>query len=356
MRQKEYERIRLLPKQFYWSNYHQILHITLNQIPLNSILLISSFCLLFNLSLVISSVQTSLLSATNTFWTTGSPLPSTRSEIAGAALNDKIYIIGGFDETGRSSSSVEVYDPSVDEWSTIAVSSLPQPLDHTAAASYDGKLYVVGGGYLNRDDLSNMLFIYNPINNEWTEGEDLPSPRGALTANFINGTLYVVGGVDIASGTTSSNWAHNPTNNTWIEKAPMPTAREHLTSVVVDNKLYVIGGRTSGMISNVDVNEVYNPVTDKWMVLESMPSQRGGLASAAVNGSIYVFGGEVPASTFDNNERYDTVSNEWSSELPMPTARHGLAAVAVKDTIYVIGGGPQPGGSGSNLNEIFHVR
>jgi hypothetical protein len=50
------------------------------------------------------------------------------------------------------------------------------------------------------------------------------------------------------------------------------------------------------------------------------------------------------------------VSNEWSSELPMPAARHRLAAVAIEDIIYVIGGGPQPGGSGSNINEIFHVR
>jgi hypothetical protein len=41
----------------------------------------------------------------------------------------------------------------------------------------------------------------------------------------------------------------------------------------------------------------------------------------------------------------------------MPTARHGLSAVAANDgKIYVIGGGREPGGSGSNLNEIFHVR
>jgi hypothetical protein len=37
----------------------------------------------------------------------------------------------------------------------------------------------------------------------------------------------------------------------------------------------------------------------------------------------------------------------------MPTARHGLAAVAIDDKIYVIGGGPEPGGSQTNLNEIF---
>ena len=92
-------------------------------------------------------------------WTTGTPMPTPRSEIAGAALNGKVYIIGGFDESGQITTTVEVYDPSADKWTTAA--PLPQPLDHTAASSYDGKLYVVGGGYLSRDALSNKLFIYD---------------------------------------------------------------------------------------------------------------------------------------------------------------------------------------------------
>jgi N-acetylneuraminic acid mutarotase len=84
----------------------------------------------------------------SSFWTTGAPLPTPRSEIAGTALNEKIYIIGGFDESGQSTTTVEVYDPNGDNWTTAA--PLPRPLDHTAATFYDGKLYVVGGGYLNR--------------------------------------------------------------------------------------------------------------------------------------------------------------------------------------------------------------
>jgi len=337
-------------------NYRMLNHRELKSIPFTSL-----FFLSFGLFLAGPSVQASSSSslATDSFWTTEAPMPTARSEIVGAALNNKIYIVGGFDETGRSSNSVEIYDPSVDEWTTstntTATAPLPEPLDHTAAASYNGKLYVVGGGYLDRHDLSNKLYIYDPNTNKWTEGEDLPGPPGALTANFINETLYVVGGVD-ASGTISSNWAYHPANNTWTEKASMPTAREHLTSAVVDDKLYVIGGRTSGMATNVDANEVFDPITDTWTELESMPSQRGGLASAVVNGSIYVFGGEIPSRTFNNNERYDTASNVWRSELPMPTARHGLAAIAFDNIIYVIGGGPEPGGSGSNLNEVFHSR
>jgi N-acetylneuraminic acid mutarotase len=156
----------------------------------------------------------------NAFWSTGAPLPTPRSEIAGAALNGKIYIIGGFDETGQSTTTIEVYDPIADKWTEAA--PLPQPLDHTAAASYDGRLYVVGGGYLSRGTLSDKLFIYDPIPNKWTEGSKLPTARGALTANFINGTLYTVGGID-SLGTSNSNRAYDPRTNMWTERAPMPT-------------------------------------------------------------------------------------------------------------------------------------
>jgi N-acetylneuraminic acid mutarotase len=84
-----------------------------------------------------------------------------------------------------------------------------------------------------------------------------------------------------------------------------------------------------------------------------MPSKRGGLTSAVVNDTIYVFGGEEPSGTFNNNEKYNPKTNTWTSTQSMPTSRHGLAAAAVDDKIYVIGGGPEPGGSQTDLNEIF---
>jgi N-acetylneuraminic acid mutarotase len=76
-------------------------------------------------------------------------------------LNNKICIIGGF-ENGHSTSSVEVYDPVADKWSNIASLSQPldQPLDHSTATSYNGKLYVVGGGYLDRNVLSNKQSVH----------------------------------------------------------------------------------------------------------------------------------------------------------------------------------------------------
>src|SRR5712691_10788973 len=255
-------------------------------------------------------------------WTTGTSSPTPKMESAYTSLGGKIYIVAGYGETGkRNKNSVEVYDSRNNTWNT-AIAPIPVNLNHAAAASYNGKLYVVGG-YLDNKIPSNRLFIYNPSQNLWQEARSMPTTRAALSAQFIDGKLYAVGGTN--TGPLNVNEAYDPVTNTWTEKAPMPTARQHVASAVVNGKLYVIGGRTAGKGSNLGNNEVYDPKANTWSELAPMPTSRGGIAAAVINGNIYVFGGEAPTQTFNNNERYDPIANSWAEESPMPTARHGLA-------------------------------
>lgn len=305
--------------------------------------------------------QRTTAATTESFWTAGAPMPTPRTEVTAAVLKDDIYVIGGFDESGKVTDIVEVYNITNDTWTKAA--PLPEPLHHTAAASYSDKIYVVGG-YTAPWSPSNKLFIYDPFQNEWQEGKQMPTARGALNVNFINGTLYAIGGS--SDRPLNSNEAYDPSNDTWTSKALMPTARHHAGSAVVDGKIFVIGGRISGSLENISANEAYDPKQDEWITnLEAMPSKRSGIAAAVVaaaaspvnSSNIYVFGGEEPSKTFNNNEKYDAKTNKWTSEPPMPTARHGLGAVYTEgNKIYVIGGGPQPGLSVSSVNEIFHVR
>ena len=320
-------------------------------------------CTLLSLFVILGFVFLPNILSQELNWTKEYPMPIARSEIAAAVLNGNLYIIGGFDKSGQSTSTVNVYTPVVDRWNTAA--PLPRSIDHAVAASQGGKMYVVGGGYTLEEGLSDKLFIYNVNTNDWTEGASLPAARGALTANFINGTLYAVGGVD-ASGASNDNLAYDPKTNIWTEKAPMPTAREHLTSAVVDGRLYAIGGRQIDSGSpkvNLNNNEMYNPLNDSWTVVEQMPTKRSGIAAASspVDNNIYVFGGENPfkdegpIKTFDIVEKYNPKTNNWTIEQPMPTARHGLAAISYDNKIYVIAGGNKPGLFVSNVNEVLSL-
>ena len=290
-------------------------------------------------------------------WTIGSPMPTPRTEVAGTSIGNNIYVIGGLDSSGRVLNTVEVYNIDNSSWKSVA--PLPQPLHHTAASSFNNKIYVVGGYSTSIANWvpSDKLFIYDPPLDKWVEGKYMPTARGAMTANFVDGIMFVIGGYG-SSKILDINEAYNPLTNDWeFNKTLMPTPRHHAASTVVDDKLFIIGGRIVGLypIVNSNLNERYDPKEDKWRTLESMPFKRSGISSASINGSIYVFGGEDVIKTFNNNEKYDVKSNKWISLEPLPTARHGLAAVSINDTIFVIGGGPKSGLSVTNVNEIFNV-
>jgi N-acetylneuraminic acid mutarotase len=297
-----------------------------------------------------------------TSWSTGASMPTPREELSGAVLGDKIYLVGGSDDTRNGiTDSVDTYDPRTNQWDSIA--PIPEARDHIGVASYDGKLYAVGG-FNSKDIPTDQLLIYDPRTDRWDEGKPMPTPRGALSAEFVNGTLYAIGGVDNTHNVVSINEAYDPITDTWTQKSSMPTARHHLTSSVVDGKIYAIGGRLLGngiprpvneALSNFNDNEMYDPKQDKWTVLAPMPSKRSGLTSAAVNSSIYVLGGQGLDGALDNNERYDTEINGWSTEDALPTPRLGLDAAAVDGKIYAIGGKSELGNSVSGSNEIFHV-
>ncbi|MGI9567115.1 MAG: Kelch repeat-containing protein [Nitrosopumilus sp.] len=287
---------------------------------------------------------------TREIWESLPMMPTPRTEVVAVAVDEKIFVIGGFDRNGKATDTVEVYDTVNNSWGKV--SPMPEKLHHVgAAAASNNEIYVVGG-YKNGWIATNSMFIYNTDTDTWDIGPTMPTARGALTVQVIDDTLYAVGGANKA--VLSTNESFNIIANTWEAKTDMPTAREHLSSAVVEGKMYVIGGRVMSMTSNLGTNEAYNPQTDKWETLEDMPTARGGLTATAISDTVFVFGGEQQFGTFNQNEQYIPYQAEWKSQMDMPTARHGLGSATVNDRIYVIGGGVVPGLSVSGLNESYY--
>ena len=98
---------------------------------------------------------------------------------------------------------------------------------------------------------------------------------------------------------------------------------------------------------------MYDPSNNQWTRKADLPTARSGITAGVLGGRIYVFGGEAPSGTFHENEAYDPDTNVWDTQAPMPTARHGLGSAVVDGKIYVLCGGPTPGGSFSDVNEVF---
>ena len=159
----------------------------------------------------IAAATTSNNDHTKSFWTNGSPIPTPRTEVSATAVGGSVYVIGGFNAQGQPTNIVEVYNTKNNTWSSAA--PLPHPLHHTAAAtSFDSKIYVIGGYLDSQWNPSNRLFIYDPPKNQWHEGKRMPTARGALTANFVGGILYAVGGQSFLSPSSSPSRILTSTN------------------------------------------------------------------------------------------------------------------------------------------------
>lgn len=309
--------------------------------------------------------NTQVTNSGESFWTSGPDLPTLLHDPSAVILGEKIYIVGGEDWIERARTDiVRVFDITTNQWSIAR--PLPIPLDHIGVSTDGNRIYVVGGftGH-GKKAVSDRLFIYDPKTDVWQEGSRMSEPRGALTADFINGLLYAVGGVNSSRIPVTTNEVYDPISNSWSKTAPMPTARHHHDSAVANGQLYIMGGRILGevkskipeFLTNLNDNEKFDPVNKTWSIQEQMPTKRSALSAAfsPLDGNIYVFGGEGPSGGYNITEKYDTKANTWSSELDMPTPRYALDALAIHDKIYLFGGKITGRTDVTNRVDILHL-
>lgn len=238
--------------------------------------------------------------ATDT-WTPKADLSRDRAVIAAVALEGKIYAIGG--HRGTSNTAVgqtiaEVYDPASDTWTRIA--DLPVDRGNAAVAAVDGKIYVIGGSNILGNSQSEVN-MYDPVADTWTPKARIPLSIHGHRAGVIGGLIYVVGGRSF-SDISNRLYVYDPVTDTWTRKADMVSGRMQPGGVVWENKLYAIGGgQGDGVRKTV---EVYDPVTDTWSPEVDLPAVNVGMGAAVVEGRIYVFGGRREADVFSGHRRH----------------------------------------------------
>lgn len=224
------------------------------------------------------------------------------------------------------------------EW--VYQPSMPTRRLGLAACEVDGKIFVVGGyASANAPGLST-LEVYDPKTETWSSKADMPTARLWLSASAVNGKIYVFGGFQqFGSPPLKTVESYDVAGDTWETLAEMPTARKALSTVVVDGKVYAIGGATA-TDQTLGTVEVYDPGMDSWTAKADMPTPRAMLATSAMNGKIYAFGGPLPGRPgISTVEEYDPETDTWTEKADMPTARWAPVAVPFNDKIYVIGGG-----------------
>jgi N-acetylneuraminic acid mutarotase len=90
-------------------------------------------------------------------WTFQAPMPTGRRGMTSAAVDGKIYVIGGFNYDGEHR-TVEMYNPSLDVWTSKY--SMPTAREGACSAVVSGKIYVIGGQKHN--DFLATIEEYDP--------------------------------------------------------------------------------------------------------------------------------------------------------------------------------------------------
>lgn len=271
-------------------------------------------------------------------WQAHAPLPEPRTEVAAGVARGEIVVVGGFTAAGGNSARVDAYSIVRNTWRRLP--DLPVAVDHAAAASAGGSVYVVGGYGGDRNPLQ-AAFVLGP-DETWRALPAPPDARAAAAAAIAGGRLYVLGGVDGRRGLARVAFAFDLKTRRWA-RVPGPTPREHLAAAAAGTRVYALGGRSAGIDTNTARVEVYDARSRRWTRLASLPQARGGTGAASANGRIVSIGGERPQGTIASVYAYELETRRWRRLADLPTPRHGLGVVANAGRVYAVAGGPEPG-------------
>jgi hypothetical protein len=275
------------------------------------------------------------VTGTPTSWTLRAPPPTERYVPVAAAVDGKLYLIGGRrDPEGFAEvQTVEAFDPATNTWTAKA--PMPTARDEFALAIMGGIIYAVGG-HSNRDGWLATVEAYDPATDTWTTKAPMPTPRAGLVVGDANGTLLAVGGYNYAPGlrVLATVEAYDPVTNTWSVRTPMPTARFYPAVGVIGGTLYVAGGDGQDQGVTLAVVEAYDPSTNSWNSRASMPLAHFWPGFGVVGDRLYVIGGTNNDGRLGIVNSYDPVTDSWSVGPSVP--KGDVTAAVVDGVIYAV--------------------
>ena len=240
------------------------------------------------------------------------------------------------------------YDPPTDKWRPRA--PLPRALDHIGTAALNGKIYAIGGfvgGGVHKDG-QNTAFEYDPALDSWRILAPMKIGRGSVSVVALDGKIHAIGGRDPGGTVLPLHEVYDAATNTWKELAPVPKARDHAAIAVIDGRIHLAGGRFGASTDRTGLHDVFDPKGNTWAAAPPLPTARSGLAGVLYKGLFMVLGGEMPAvGTNAENEAYDAKTDSWRTLAPMPAGRHATGAATDGDHVYVAAGSLTPGGAGA---------
>jgi N-acetylneuraminic acid mutarotase len=253
-------------------------------------------------------------------WTKKKPMALPSHHVALVELNGKIYAFGGFVPPASGPpawvpiDNAWEYDTAADSWKALA--PMPTKRGSPVAAAVNGKIYVIGGASTHPGSSEPAVHParphrsvatveeYDPATNTWRARSPMPTARNHAAIGAVNGKIYVLGGrvgaafVGVSSPTDLVE-EYDPATDQWgAIRARMPTPRSAVAWGVHNGRIYVAGGefQNDQFMAAFRALEAYEPAKNSWTVLPRMPVPRHGLAGGVIGNRLHLVSGDVQSA------------------------------------------------------------
>ena len=182
-----------------------------------------------------------------------------------------------------------------------------------------------------------------PVSIEWEEGAPAPVSCCRQTAVWLNGVVYVGGGLEVGWKDSYTINCYDPVNNSWSSTINSPYCSFAMTTL--NNQLLIVGGRNKSVkrtnqILTMDVGHLKNYT--KMITARSLATADGHQGMLIITG-----GYDEKDKRISSTELFDSNNGSWyiCNNLPQPHSH--LQSVIVDDILYLLGGDNKDGNPSS---------
>jgi hypothetical protein len=262
----------------------------------------------------------------------GLSLPSARSGVAAATFHGRLVVIGGLSAAGTSTPTVITVSSG---GQTATDPPLPSPVHDAAAAALGGRLLLFGGGEFEGSDRIIQVAPGAP-----RQIGSLPQALSDLEAVTIGRRVYVLGGWN-GSATNRDIYAVGPSGQPTIA-GRIPMGVRYAAAAGIGGRVLIAGGE---LASGAPTSAAYafDSRSGRTTPIPSLPAPIDHAAGAAVGDVFYVIGGLRRGALTGTILAWRPGQTRWRSAGRLARPAADGAATSLDGRILLAGGRDQAG-------------
>jgi N-acetylneuraminic acid mutarotase len=282
-------------------------------------------------------------------------MPVAKWEPASLVLDDKLYVLGGYEDRIMSSRRLDVFDPADGSWTQLQ--DLPSKISHVNLVAGDSGFWFAGGMkdkvHPGKDHIIAEVWHFDPALDRYTAAPLLPGRRAGGGLERVGNKLHYISGLMEDRDTDSPDhwvfdletWSSAGTAN-WEPAAPLPSPRNQLSVALLNGRIYAIGGQFNHDSQQIDQTrvDIYDPASDSWSDGPPLPVPHSHSEGATFvdNGRIWMIGGHATPEGGTKGFCGDIFTlqegDEWQVPCQLPKPISSPAAAIFNGRLYVAGG------------------